>query len=208
MDSKKFAEWDAMAETWDSMAAEYAPIFYALLWQKIGIDPSSAGGMTVLDFGCGTGLLTEKLRETVGNVIAIDASPKMVAQLQQKIAHNAWENVTAISVEIADMKDVKDTVESKYGTVDLIVASSVMSFVPKDTLEATMQVLGKLLKPGGTFVHSDWPKSEKDHPDGMSNESADLMYSMGGITTVSQNVESIQMYGETGKVFLGVARKG
>jgi len=88
------------------------------------------------------------------------------------------------------------------------VASSVMSFVPKDTLEATMQVLGKLLKPGGTFVHSDWPKSEKDHPDGMSNESADLMYSMGGITTVSQNVESIQMYGETGKVFLGVARKG
>lgn len=217
MDSKELtgqekvsAEWDAVAETWDSMAAEYAPIFYNLLWQETGINPTASGSMTVLDFGCGTGLLTEKLRETmtVDKVICVDAAPKMVAQLQGKIERNSWENVTALSVEFANMKE-EDTVqmEAMYGTVDLVVASSVMSFIPKDTLGATMQVISKLLKSGGSFVHSDWPKSEPDNPDGMSNESSGAMYAMGGLTTTSQKVVSIEMYGESGKIFLGVARK-
>jgi len=39
---------------------------------------------TLLDFGAGTGLLTERLAPHVGKIIAVDISPSMIAQLREK----------------------------------------------------------------------------------------------------------------------------
>jgi len=209
---KVTGEWDAMAGEWDDMASEYANGFYKLIWETTGLEPDSSNKLgTVLDFGCGTGLLTDKLRMVSSKVVALDASTKMVAVLKEKIKSMEWENVDAAAVVLASITDEKSKkmIEEMEGTLDLIVASSVMSFVPEEDLEATMAALGKMLKPGGLFCHSDWPKSEADNqPEGiMEEEKAAKMYAMGGLKTKSTKLASMTMGNESFEVFLGVAEK-
>jgi SAM-dependent methyltransferase len=271
---KVTAEWDVMAGEWDDLASGYAKAFYRMLLSKTGdlflkapppdtAEASSASSslVTVLDFGCGTGLLTEKLlqqsyiRKRI-KIAAIDASSKMIEVLQEKILCRGWSsNVTAHAVVLANLNlgddsdsETKSTsddgmgnsssqessssssiikdelLDSLQGSVDLIVASSVLTFIPHDDLEVTMRILGKLLRPGtGLLVHSDWPKSEAMHPDAMSEEKALQIYAMAaaapalasgddvggiGLQVVSMGIEPFNM-GDGGSVdvFVGVARK-
>ena len=44
----------------------------------------SVNEIRVLDFGCGTGLLTEKIAPLVNEIVAIDSSPKMIEVLRKK----------------------------------------------------------------------------------------------------------------------------
>lgn len=207
-------EWNGMAGEWDDLAAGYASGFYDKLFSApaaTGLDPANMSHMTVLDFGCGSGLLTAKLRTICHKVVAIDASPAMIQVLQEKVRGGEWENVHAITAVLGDLGDerVREQVESLYGTVDLVVASSVMTFVPDEDTEATMKVLGQVLKPGGIFCHSDWPKSEAKHPDAMSEEKAVNMYGLGGLQRESTEITPMDMGGgpEQPHVFFGVARK-
>ena len=112
-------------------------------------------------------------------------------------------------------------VRDREGTADLIVASSVMSYIPSDDLEATMAVLVRLLKPGGIFCHSDWPEEEvsppleqqqqqrQPHGPCMSHEQAAQMYALAGwleaesIRTVPMDIGG----GKSANVLIGIARK-
>jgi len=120
-----------------------------------------------------------------------------------------WENVDASAVVLASMNDetIKESIDGLQGTVDLIVASSVMSFIPDEDLEVTMQTLGRMLKPGGLFCHSDWPKSETQHADGMDEAKAERLYAMAGLTKKMTKIASMDMGGEAIEVFVGVAEK-
>jgi len=206
---KVTAEWDGMAGEWDDMASGYAKGFYKLLWEATGLDPDNNHLGTVVDFGCGTGILSDKLRMVSSKVVALDASAQMIAVLKDKIRSMEWENVDAAAVVVANMTDetTKEMIDGLQGTVDLIVASSVMSFVPEEDLEATMQTLGRMLKPGGLFCYSDWPKSETKHSDGMDEAKAERMHSMGGLTTKMTKIAAMDMGGESFEVFVGVAEK-
>jgi 2-polyprenyl-3-methyl-5-hydroxy-6-metoxy-1,4-benzoquinol methylase len=208
---KVTAEWNGMAGEWDDLAGGYAVGFYKKLWETTGLDPSETK-LTVVDFGCGTGILTSKLRNVCSNVVAIDASPKMIEALKDKIRDGEWANVQAITSVLGDLssanENVRQHVEGLYGTVDLIVASSVMTFIPEEDMEATMKVIGRLLKPNGIFCHSDWPKSEATHPDAMSDEKSVKMYSMGGLEAESTQIIKMDMSGpDQPEVFFGVAKK-
>ncbi|HPE59286.1 MAG TPA: class I SAM-dependent methyltransferase [Thiolinea sp.] len=48
--------------------------------RQVKLDPS----MHLMDFGAGTGLLLERIAPRVGKITAIDVSPAMIAQLEQK----------------------------------------------------------------------------------------------------------------------------
>ena len=204
------AEWDAMAGEWDDLAGGYAQGFLQLLIDKHILDSNknSSSSLTILDFGCGTGLLTERLRSYASKIIAIDASSKMIEVLQDKIVSRDWREVDAMPVTLSNLSSSphKGDIEAFFGTVDLIVASSVMKFIPKEDLPATMVCLGKLLKPGGTFVHTDWPKGNK-HPDGMDQQEAAQLHTMASLQTME--IISEQVLGSTDEtiVFFGIAEK-
>lgn len=211
---KVTAEWNGMAGEWDDLAGGYSAGFYAKLMEATGLDPCSLSqGFTVVDFGCGTGLLTAKLRPVCSSVLAIDAASGMVEILQDKIRGGEWENVKAVTAVLGDLasadESARQDIEGLYETVDLVVASSVMSLIPAEDMEATMKVIGRLLKPAGQFVHSDWPKSEAKHPDAMSEEKALTMYGMGGLQAESTAIMKMDMGGgpEQPEVFFGVAKK-
>ena len=99
------------------------------------------------DPAIGPGLLTVKLALFMRDVIAIDTSPAMVDMLQQK----EIDNVTSTCVDIDD-----PAVRSApwFGEFDLIVASSVCSFLPN--YETTLGLLARALRTTGYFVQWDW----------------------------------------------------
>ena len=106
-------------------------------------------GLRVLDFGCGTGLLSELLigradRIGADEILAVDTSPEMLAQLDRKIAHHGWTTISTSS-QLPD-----------GAPFDLIVCSSVLGFV--DDLDATVEQLAGLLAPDGVFVQWDWER--------------------------------------------------
>jgi len=59
---------------------KYVDEMAAAIRQTAPLNPE----MTLLDFGAGTGLLTERLAPYVGKIIAVDISPSMITQLQEK----------------------------------------------------------------------------------------------------------------------------
>jgi SAM-dependent methyltransferase len=210
---KVTAEWNGMAGEWDDLAGGYAGGFYEKLWELTSLDPSSSKQLTVVDFGCGTGILTAKLRKMCSKVVAIDASPRMIEAVEEKIRGGEWDNVQAFTAILGDLlkadESIRQQVEELYGTVDLIVASSVMSFIPEEDMEATMKVIGQLLKPNsGIFCHSDWPQSEETHPNAMSEEKAATIYSLGDLEAESMQIIKMDMVGpEHPEVFFGVAKR-
>ncbi len=89
-------EWDEVAEDWDGdeAARAYAGAAFASLSEALDSRGVSLAGATAIDFGCGTGLLTEQLVSAGAGVHAIDTSPAMLAVLEQKVATHGWLNVT------------------------------------------------------------------------------------------------------------------
>jgi 2-polyprenyl-3-methyl-5-hydroxy-6-metoxy-1,4-benzoquinol methylase len=148
-------------ESWNSRAADwnddpdvvlYAHKSFQTCEQFVFPLVPNMAAASVLDFGCGTGLLTEKLSHLVANVDAVDTSQGMIDILLRKIGALNLENVTATS---ADILDSETSIHQKSrGRFDLITASSVCSFLPD--YQHAMARLSSFLKPGGAFVQWDW----------------------------------------------------
>ena len=72
--------WDDCAPSWDEdeLVREYSEKAFSSLLNKLR-DPLSTASR-ILDFGCGTGLLTECILKHFPSlqVVALDASPKMI----------------------------------------------------------------------------------------------------------------------------------
>lgn len=216
------ATWDKEADGWDTNAGviAYSEQAYAQLLRLLGevrLEVPLAGAR-VLDFGCGSGLLTDKLRGAGAHVVALDAAPKMVAVVEAKVRERGWTNVTPVHA-IVDSATVASTPAlSDPAKFDLIVASSVCMFVPD--LPATLSALAAVLKPGALFVHFDWPGDSADTSAGFNAENAAALYAKAGLRPLrAETVEfSFPSEEETpqgeepeepgaGTVFAGVAVK-
>lgn len=152
-------EWDEYAENWDidPTVERYAKNVFSELLDNISID-----GLSVLDFGCGTGALTQLMSPTVKSIVAIDPSSEMITLLNKK----ALENVSSISDYLSE-ELVRSLPEFK-NKFDLIVASSVCGFLPN--YEATLSLLKSLLKNGGVFVQWDWLSEDDSSGMGLSEK--------------------------------------
>jgi len=142
------SEWDEYADGWDqdSGARVYAEAANRSLSGLLDASERSLDGSRVLDFGCGTGLLTERLVLAGASVHAVDTSPAMIAVLDRKIAQRGWTKVTTAA-------DLPNEPES----YDVIVCSSVCAFL--DDYRGTVAELVALLRPGGLFVQWDWERT-------------------------------------------------
>ncbi len=92
--------WDKHARNWDrdERVRFFADQAFVSLIKHVNIHDSVWKRKRILDFGCGTGLLTEKLAPLVREVIAVDTSPNMIDVLRRKEIGN----VTAICADIDD----------------------------------------------------------------------------------------------------------
>mgnify|MGYP003633352184 FL=1 len=150
-------KWDEYAENWDvdPTVEEYAKNAFSALLQNININ-----GLTVLDFGCGTGALTQLMSPTAKSIVAIDPSSEMIKHLDKK----ALNNVSSISDYLS--KELVQNLPEFKSKFDVIVASSVCGFLPD--YEATLSLLKSLLKDGGVFVQWDWLSNDDSSEMGLS----------------------------------------
>lgn len=169
-------EWDEFAAGWDEALGTriYAEGAYRSLLDVLDACGLTLDGARVLDFGCGTGLLTEFLAHRVGSVVGVDTSPAMRSVLASKIAARRWQNVTVHD----DLPD---------GEYDLVVCSSVLGFV--DDYPGRVARLAALLAPGGLLVQWDWARDPAD-PDGGGLDEAEMRQALesAGLTDVETGV--------------------
>jgi 2-polyprenyl-3-methyl-5-hydroxy-6-metoxy-1,4-benzoquinol methylase len=187
--------WDDYADGWDINpdVIEYAQRAFDSLEHCIDLS-----NLRVLDFGCGTGLLTEKIAKQAAEVIAIDTSAKMIDVLNAK----SLNNVSALCCELSQPEiNSNPRLNADF---DLIVASSVCAFVPNYL--QTLQDLKRLLKPGGLFIQWDWQQNGNDDF-GFTNKMMHQAFTNTGlrVKTVSPAF-SLTTNGTTMTVLMGIAK--
>lgn len=147
-------QWDDYAEFWDEVAYEYADKAFEELTKLVSLK-----GLRILDFGCGTGLLSERMSSPAAEIVALDNSSKMMEQL---IGKNL-SNVVPLCISLDEK--LMDNSKELAKPFDLIVASSVCGFLPN--YGETLGLLVDLLKPQGLFVQWDWLKQSEDADSGL-----------------------------------------
>ena len=160
-------EWDEYADGWDDDpgARAYSVAAFGSLVELVG-GADSLDGVRVLDFGCGTGLLTEQLVDVGATVVAVDTSTAMIEVLDAKRAAHGWTTVTTCT-ELPDPSD----------RFDLVVCSSVLAFV--DDHATTVHDLVARLASGGRFVQWDWERTGDDDHGLSRTEIADALDAAG-----------------------------
>ncbi|EOX4455991.1 class I SAM-dependent methyltransferase [Vibrio antiquarius] len=188
-------DWDGLAKNWESNPAteQFAQSVFEQLQQLTQLD-----GIKVLDFGCGTGQLSQRLSPMVKDIVALDASEAMIEELDKKELANVEPVVDALSRGLVAQHP------AFRGQFDLVVASSVLAFV--EDLDASLKISHSLLNHGGYFVHFDWiAESEQD---GFTLAKSIRALKDAGFTEVeSQHVFDITSDGKTMSVLMGLGRR-
>jgi len=122
------------------------------LQERVALSP----GLTVLDFGAGTGLIAAKLAPRVGRLLAVDISVAMLEQLRAKPG-------LADRVEVHCQDILTQPLSER---VDLVVSAMAMHHV-QDT-PALLQSLHDHLVPGGRLALADLDTEDGTfHPPGI-----------------------------------------
>ncbi|HOP30093.1 MAG TPA: class I SAM-dependent methyltransferase [Spirochaetota bacterium] len=142
--SDKIRDFDSEAKFWDEnpgrvkMARSVA--------DSIKANTLITDQLNVLDFGCGTGLLTLQFQPLVKTITGADSSQGMLDILASKIENLGFDNVGIVYMENGDTGRLT-------GNYDLIISSMTFHHV-KDTAPL-LRKFNEILKPGGTLCVAD-----------------------------------------------------
>ncbi|MCP4969743.1 MAG: class I SAM-dependent methyltransferase [Arcobacter sp.] len=101
---------------------------------------------TILDFGSGTGLLTEHMSKHVKRIIANDISESMNKKIEEKIKDKKF---------FCDVNIMPENIDkiSKEESIDAIVSSMTIHHI--EDVQALMQTFFNILKKGGKIALAD-----------------------------------------------------
>jgi len=100
----------------------------------------SGDKLKVLDYGAGSGPVSEFLLSLSHKTYSVDSSPSACAMLRKRLSK---ESDISQSLEELSLGD---------DSLDMIVAWHVLYYLPRDRLKATLSDFKRLLKPGGIIV--------------------------------------------------------
>ncbi len=189
-------EWDAYASGWDDdpIARAYATAAFASLERLLQRDASTLDDALVLDFGCGTGLLTEQLAGAGANVHAVDTSAAMLGILRSK------QDLLGAGHVIADT-DLPPP-EQRFRVA---ACSSVCAFL--DDYPATVVDLAARLQPDGLFVQWDWERTADDEH-GLTRDQIVAALRAAGLTDIEVSIGfDIEIDGQRMAPLMGHGRR-
>jgi 2-polyprenyl-3-methyl-5-hydroxy-6-metoxy-1,4-benzoquinol methylase len=137
-------DFDSAARTWDENPARVrlAQDVGRAIRDTLRLTPD----MDVLDFGCGTGLLTLGLQPYVRSITGVDSSPGMLKVLDGKISTSGLTNVRTALFD-------PDNAASLTGTYDLVVSSMTFHHIPE--IFDLLVILNSHIRPGGRLAVAD-----------------------------------------------------
>lgn len=139
------------------------------LQSKIGLQPN----WDILDFGCGTGLVLQRVAKNVHVAVGVDSSSGMIHVLNKK----GIDKVTACNLQLSQSETLQQHFQ-KQGLsgdaapemFDMIYSSMTLHHIPD--IPATIKLLKAYLKPGGTLVAFDFERGSESllfHPQPVSS---------------------------------------
>lgn len=143
MSSEK-RDFDKEAAVWDDNPARVrmADDLFAAMAKQISFDPS----MTVLDFGCGTGLLTLRIAPRVGAITGADSSQGMLDVLQAKSDRQNLRNVKTLFLDSGDTNLLT-------GRYDVIVIGMALHHI--EAIHPLLKRFHECLAEGGALCIAD-----------------------------------------------------
>lgn len=155
VDPDEVARFSALAERWWDPHGAFRPLHQLnpvriayvrdALSAKHGRDARGAlplTGLSVLDVGCGGGLIAEPLKRLGADVTAIDAAEKNIAVAQL--------HATKSGLEIDYQHESAETLAARGAAFDCVLALEVVEHVAD--LPGFLSTCADLVKPGGTIV--------------------------------------------------------
>jgi 2-polyprenyl-3-methyl-5-hydroxy-6-metoxy-1,4-benzoquinol methylase len=106
----------------------------------------------VLDFGCGSGTITNKLSKSVKKIDAIDISKGMISVAKKQAENGSISNINYAQTSIFD-----DNIEEN--TFDVILSFNVLHYI--EDMPSLLARINSLLKPNGIFISSTACLKEK-----------------------------------------------
>ena len=137
-------DFNKVARTWDEeprrvkMAGDVADC--------IAKNVPLTSSMDVMDFGCGTGLLTLNIQPQVRSITGVDSSQGMLDILRTKIESLRLENVTALCKNL-ERGDVLD------GSFHLVTSCMTLHHVRE--IEPLLSSFHTIIHPGGSIAIAD-----------------------------------------------------
>ncbi len=153
VDAAEVAKFDALASRWWDPESEFRPLHeinpLRLDWIRQYVDLS---GSSVLDVGCGGGILTESMAAAGAKVTGIDMAegPLAVARLHQVESGAEVEYLQATAEELA---------AERSGVFDIVTCLEMLEHVPSPP--QVIQSVFDLVKPGGHVFFSTINRNPK-----------------------------------------------
>jgi ubiquinone/menaquinone biosynthesis C-methylase UbiE len=197
--------FDERAGTWDEDPAkvERAAVVADAIVANVSLDP----GTRLLEYGAGTGLVTQALRDHVGPVTLADSSQGMRAVMQAKIDAGTLPGARVWALDLASEPPPQEQ-------FDLVVTVMTLHHIPD--LARVLASFAALLAPGGHLCIADL-----DHEDGSFHgtgftghhgfrrrDLADQLAAAGFGDTTFHDCHEMVRDGVPYSVFLAVARIG
>lgn len=148
-------QWNAIAYARNNQLRSGCDIsFEHILVPSIFQLSSDCDWSLVLDAGCGTGVLSERLAQTADLVVGVDMSSESIAIAKKNILEKNNLHYMESTIE-------KFSLNSSYSKFSLVIANMLLQDTPD--LAATIKAIGELTKKSGhlvlTITHPCfWPK--------------------------------------------------
>jgi tRNA (cmo5U34)-methyltransferase len=136
--------FDEHAAEWDAKA--YRAKMANMVAEAIRKELTLSKNMSVLDFGCGTGLASLAMAGEVKHLTGLDTSPGMLDVFREKAATMKLDNVSTLLLDLPQG-------DKLTGTYDLILSS--MAFHHVEDVPSLVKVLVSALNPGGYLCIAD-----------------------------------------------------
>jgi ubiquinone/menaquinone biosynthesis C-methylase UbiE len=138
-----------VAATWDEKPArvKMAGDVGDAIAKQIDFTPD----MDIMDFGCGTGLISLRFHSQVRTITGFDSSQGMLDVFNQKAAQAGWDNVRGVLVDL----DQGDQLEGQY---DVILSSMTMHHI-RD-IKSLLEQFYRILNPDGYLCIADLDRED------------------------------------------------
>jgi len=155
VDPREIAKFDEVAYRWWDAESEFKPLHEINPLRLQYIDNHAhLSGKTVLDVGCGGGLLTEAMARTGANVYGIDMGPGPIEIAKLHLLESGLK----VNYEQIPAEEFADKNPEKF---DVVTCMEMLEHVPDPA--SIIAACAKLVKPGGMVFFSTLNRNAKSY---------------------------------------------